>query len=418
MPPESDAPGNEPNLELPSFGLGRKKKRARKSEEKSADVTPAAPESTATSTADAPAASSPETTSSPETPAASATAPARPAGPRAPVAPPAPARAPGAAPTPARPAARPPARPPARPAAAAATTPAPKPAPAKPTVHPPTPPASLVVPPPQGETPASPSSEPETEAGTEPTAVLETTPAPIETGDAVDPISAAAAALDAPPKTRRSKSGGRADARAARRAEKAARREEKASRRAEAAYEDEAEPVAEPVAEPAEVVAEEETGRERLAPADALVARLPAINPLVAAILTGAFSGLAAVLLAFGAARGCEQVRSTDSCGGGLGLLALVVILALEVVIGANLLKAWRISDPFSTSFLGVGLVATLAMLIFLNDLNSSWMLLVIPLMTAAAFALSWWVTVRFIDEYDEHPPGSVPEDANEDSNA
>ena len=104
--------------------------------------------------------------------------------------------------------------------------------------------------------------------------------------------------------------------------------------------------------------------------------------------------------LAFGAARGCESVRDTDSCGGGIGLLAIVAILAIEVVIGANLLKAWQISDPFSTSFLGVGLVATLAMLIFLDDLDSGWMFLVIPLMTAVAFALSWWVTVRFIDEH------------------
>jgi hypothetical protein len=227
--------------------------------------------------------------------------------------------------------------------------------------------------------------------------------APVETHDAIDPIGAAAAALDAPPRARRSKGSARAGARAARRAEKVARREEKARRKAEVAHASEAQPDEEPVS------------REPQAPADALVARLPAINPLLAAILTGTFSGLITVGLSFGASRGCESVRGTGSCGG-VGLLALVVILALEVVIGANLLKAWQISDPFSTSFLGVGLVATLAMLIFLDDLDSPWMLLVIPLMTAAAFALSWWVTVRFIDEYDEHPPGSVPED--EDSHA
>jgi hypothetical protein len=236
------------------------------------------------------------------------------------------------------------------------------------------------------EEPASPT----VEADAEPTTVLETGPQPVPTSDAVDPLDAAAAALDAPRKSRRAGGSDRREARAARRAEKSARREEKAS-------------------------------REKPAPADALVARLPAINPLVAAILTGTFAGLLTVGLAFGASRGCESVRGTDSCGG-VGLLALVAILALEVVIGANLLKAWQISDPFSTSFLGVGLVATLAMLIFLDDLNSPWMLLVIPLMTAAAFALSWWVTVRFIDEYDEHPPGSVPHrsdaDQGEDANA
>jgi hypothetical protein len=140
------------------------------------------------------------------------------------------------------------------------------------------------------------------------------------------------------------------------------------------------------------------------APAEALVARLPAIKPLYAAIISGAIAGLAVVLLAIGASEGCEAVRGTSSCGGGVGLLATVALLAIEVLIGANLLKAWQISDPFSTSFLGVGVVATVAMLIFLDQIDSVWMLLVIPLATAAAFAGSWWVTVRFVDE---HPMAS-----------
>ena len=53
------------------------------------------------------------------------------------------------------------------------------------------------------------------------------------------------------------------------------------------------------------------------------------------------------------------------------------MILAIEILIGANLLKAWKISDPFSTSFLGVGLVAIIAMLTFLHSLDSLWMLVV-----------------------------------------
>jgi len=138
---------------------------------------------------------------------------------------------------------------------------------------------------------------------------------------------------------------------------------------------------------------------DRKAPAQALVARLPAVKPLYAALITGLLSGLAAVLVAIAASRGCEAVRDSSGCGGGLGLLATVALLAIEVLIGANLLKAWRISDPYSTSFLGVGIVAIIAMLTFLSHLDSVWMLLVIPLMTAASFALSWWVTVRFIDE-------------------
>jgi hypothetical protein len=149
---------------------------------------------------------------------------------------------------------------------------------------------------------------------------------------------------------------------------------------------------------------EQRAKREPADPAEALVARLPAIKPAYAAIISGTLSGLAVVLLAVGASRGCDAVRGTSSCGGGVGLLATVALLAIEVMIGANLLKAWRISDPVSTSFLGVGVVTTIAMLTFLDHIDSPWMLLVIPLMTAAAFALSWWVTVRFVDE---HPMAS-----------
>ena len=157
-----------------------------------------------------------------------------------------------------------------------------------------------------------------------------------------------------------------------------------------------------------------EKASSRPAPAEALVARLPEIKPVYAAIITGALSGLATVALAIGATRGCEAVRDNSSCGGGVGLLALVAILAIEVLIGANLLKAWRISDPFSTSFLGVGLVAIIAMLTFLDSLDSVWMLLVIPALTAAAFLLSWWVTVRIIDEEDPFDDGSDSDEDDE----
>jgi hypothetical protein len=278
-------------------------------------------------------------------------------------------------------------------------------------VHPPTPPVGSTITPAQREhSPAAPA------------------PAHAPHGEpTIDPLDEAAAAIDRGPSSRSRRKEARSEARARRRAEKQARKDAEREAREQAEEESIAEQAAldaeeagtaeqtatvEPAPlEPATVEADAERqedevttdddGSRRLVSPDALVARLPAIHPLAAAIISGALAGLAAVGLAFGAASGCESIRGTGSCGGGIGLLALVAILAIEVLIGANLLKAWQISDPFSTSFLGVGLVATLAMLIFLDDLDSSWMLLVIPLMTAVAFALSWWVTVRFIDEYE-----------------
>ncbi|MCW2855888.1 MAG: hypothetical protein JWR52_1503 [Marmoricola sp.] len=172
------------------------------------------------------------------------------------------------------------------------------------------------------------------------------------------------------------------------------------SRRAKAEARKEASQRAKAEKEAAKAAARAE--KEHQAPAEKLVAKLPRINPAVAALITGLLSGLACVLLAKGASAGCDAVRGNGSCGGGFGLLALVGILAVEVLIGANLLKAFRLTDPFSTSFLGVGLVAMFAMLFFLNVISKPWMIGAIPAMTALSFLLSWWVTVRFVEEVDE----------------
>jgi hypothetical protein len=140
-------------------------------------------------------------------------------------------------------------------------------------------------------------------------------------------------------------------------------------------------------------------GKERPAPAEALVARLPRMHPAWAAVITGALCGLLSVVLVKGGASGCHAIYGTDSCGGGVGLLAIVAVLAIEVLIGASLLKAWKVSDPFSTSFLGVGLVAMVVMLFFLGAIENKSMVAVVPVITAVSFLLSWWVTVRFVEE-------------------
>lgn len=125
---------------------------------------------------------------------------------------------------------------------------------------------------------------------------------------------------------------------------------------------------------------------------------LPVINPRIATAVTGALVGLTGVVLAFLTGRGCEEVRGVGSCGG-IGLVALLLILAIEVFLGAAMLKAWRVYDPVSTSFLGVGLLAVFVLLFLLNSLESVWMLLVIPLISALTFLLSWWVTETFVED-------------------
>jgi hypothetical protein len=134
------------------------------------------------------------------------------------------------------------------------------------------------------------------------------------------------------------------------------------------------------------------------APKERRPMNLPVINPRIAAVITGLVVGLVGVVLSFGASQGCESVRGVGSCGG-IGLFALLAVLAIQVVLGAALLKAWRLTDPTSTSFLGVGLVAVMALLFFLSELDSVWMLLVLPVLTAITFLVSWWVTETFVQE-------------------
>jgi hypothetical protein len=127
---------------------------------------------------------------------------------------------------------------------------------------------------------------------------------------------------------------------------------------------------------------------------------LPSVNPRIAVAVTGALTGLVAVVLSALASRGCEAVRGVGSCGG-LGLLALLVIVGIGVLFGAALLAAWNVYDPVSTSFLGVGLVAVFVLLFLLSSLESVWMILVVPVISALAFLLSLWVTTALVEGAD-----------------
>lgn len=127
---------------------------------------------------------------------------------------------------------------------------------------------------------------------------------------------------------------------------------------------------------------------------------LPALPALQAALAVGAVIGLLAVLLTFASLKLCELLRGTDSCGGP-GLLLLVAMLVILTYVGGWLLRGFGIDDPGSTSFLAVGLLAVLAMLFFLDVIYNWWMVIVIPLVAMATYALSWWVTTRFVDVSD-----------------
>jgi len=125
---------------------------------------------------------------------------------------------------------------------------------------------------------------------------------------------------------------------------------------------------------------------------------LPTLPAAVAAAVTGAIVGVLAVGLTYFGLQGCEAVKGTSACGGP-GIPILIAIMVILVVVGSALLGAWRVTDPTSTSFLAVGLLAVIALLFLIEVIFSPAMAVVIPLVSVGTYSLSQWVTARFIED-------------------
>jgi hypothetical protein len=124
---------------------------------------------------------------------------------------------------------------------------------------------------------------------------------------------------------------------------------------------------------------------------------LPTIGAMPATLLTGAVVGLLMVVLTWGALHLCEVFRGTSTCGDS-GFFLLLAILVVAVLAGSAMLRAFGVPDPGSTSFLGVGLVSVVALLFLGDQLFEWWMVVAIPVVAVAAFALSHWVTTAFVE--------------------
>jgi hypothetical protein len=126
--------------------------------------------------------------------------------------------------------------------------------------------------------------------------------------------------------------------------------------------------------------------------------KLPAVPGRAAAILTGLIVGVLGAVLTWGSLQACESFKGTDSCGG-QGFFLLLVVLLLMVLAGGALLAAWEVADPRSTSALGVGIVCVLILLLLMEELLDGWMFLVVPVVSAVAYAMAHWVTTALVDE-------------------
>ena len=114
-------------------------------------------------------------------------------------------------------------------------------------------------------------------------------------------------------------------------------------------------------------------------------------------VVTGLLVGLVVVGLTWASLRSCEAVQGTSSCGSA-GYPMLGLVLALAVVTGSSLLRLAQVPDPVSTSLLGVGVAAVIALVFLIDHLDQPAMIVVIPLVCAATFAGSHWLTTAVIE--------------------
>ena len=146
-------------------------------------------------------------------------------------------------------------------------------------------------------------------------------------------------------------------------------------------------PVVEPEADeaPAEPAGPKRRGRRQLPTI--------ALSGITAAAVTGVVIGGLAVLLDWLATSACDVVRGTSSCGGGPGLLILVVVLVALAYVGGVLLRVLGAPDAASTSILAVGIMAVLVLVFLLDSIDEWWMAIAIPVAAVIAYCASWWVT-------------------------
>jgi hypothetical protein len=116
-----------------------------------------------------------------------------------------------------------------------------------------------------------------------------------------------------------------------------------------------------------------------------------------AAAATGLLVGSVSAALVWLGMAGCDLWRDTPSCGGGLGFGMLVAVFVISWIAGRLLLGFAGVPDGLLVSFLGVGLAMIVVMLFLIDETFSVWMWLVLPLLTAATFAGSFWL-VRAAD--------------------
>lgn len=120
--------------------------------------------------------------------------------------------------------------------------------------------------------------------------------------------------------------------------------------------------------------------------------RLPHINTYLAAVITGAVVGVLAVVLGVVALAIFEQVRGVSSGGGLWGGLTFTAVAVLSVFVGEAFLRGFGASAARLTSFLAVILTIVAMLGLFLDLVDSTAGLVLVPLLGAAAYTVAHWL--------------------------
>jgi hypothetical protein len=135
---------------------------------------------------------------------------------------------------------------------------------------------------------------------------------------------------------------------------------------------------------------------------DRVRAGIPGMAASTATVVVGAVVGLLGCVATWIGLQGCEAVTGAQTCGGP-GLLVLVAIVVGQIVLGAALLKLVGVPEAGNVSFLGVGLMVVIALLVLIDHLDDGWMFVAIPVVTAATFGFARWITTTYADDTDDY---------------
>ena len=124
---------------------------------------------------------------------------------------------------------------------------------------------------------------------------------------------------------------------------------------------------------------------------------LPRLGAVPAALVTGLVAGLLTVGLVWGSQGACELVRGTSSCGNA-GFLLLLAVFVFCGWVGGALLRAFGVSEGGSTSFLAMGLVAVVLLLVLGDHLFAWWMVVAVPVVAMLAYVVSHRVSTAMVE--------------------